>query len=153
MVPSNQAGRLDGENNMTYDTDFAMRNRTGINGANSLPKKPVIRNQTVTQIIADHDKQIADLKALAKKFPDAYLKDGEWISPKVTAENAKNFATNYCGELVTCHFYVTVKAKGGVIRVWGEKTYDMTMEHVVKVMEDNPQMVIKTLEKVFLCQD
>ena len=116
------------------------------------------RAQSAAEILEDHNRKIVTTKLVARKFPDAVLRAGRWESDAVDSSTAKGFdiRMNVNDGLTPFRvsLYTVIQPKGAEpILVWGKESYKLTWDHVSGLLEDNPKLLLKSLAKVFECQE
>lgn len=119
------------------------------------------RAQSAAEILEDHNRKIVTTKLVARKFPDAVLRAGRWESDAVDSSTAKGFDIRMNVERsrsaltpFRVSLYTVIQPKGAEpILVWGKESYKLTWDHVSGLLESNPKLLLKSLAKVFECQE
>lgn len=116
----------------------------------------VSQQETAVEILAANTRDMATTKLVAKRFPDAVFKNGQWESASITTANAKGLVARHNGstslKTLNLELYVTVTPKGcEPVRVYSSNPYHLACGHVEAFFQDHPKLVLKVFGLVLRC--
>lgn len=113
-------------------------------------------NQTVAEKLATDERNVKITKMVSRRFPDAELHSGRWVSHGVTVGNAQGLVLLMSGSsYFEVELFVNVKSKGQEVKVWSRVSYRLTLAHIQGFVQRNAKRVIEddVISGALLCQE
>jgi len=114
---------------------------------NSKPK-------TAAEVLAAHNRKVAAVKLVAKKYPDAVLVGDQWRTDTIKSDTAKELDITLDGASARIRLAVILTAKGvEPVKVYSNTEYRLTLQHIAEFLRTNSRTLLVQLESVLKCQD